>query len=71
MNTDPNFGSTENDKSAMADSNAFHVIEPRDSDLENIVEKTWKVSFLTRKICGGFSVTVCDSADFVGWAARL
>lgn len=50
VNTDPNFGMTENFKSAIAASNAAQVIDPRDPDFENSTEKMSTVACLTLKI---------------------
>jgi len=49
VKTEPNFGSTENSKSAIAASNAVQVTDPRDFDLANNVEKTSNMSGLTLK----------------------
>ncbi|KAK7432924.1 hypothetical protein QQZ08_000395 [Neonectria magnoliae] len=48
--TEPNLGITENFNSAIADSNAGQLTEPRDLDLSKSVEKTWAVDELTLNV---------------------
>lgn len=66
VNTEPDLGITENDRSDIAASKAVQLIDPLDSVLENSVLKVSNVSFLTLKIGEVFEVSDLEDSPGSG-----
>ena len=72
MYTDPRFGIMLNFKSAIAIVNATHLIDPRDSYLENSTEKTLTVSRFTLKTVVLFgTISNSEVRESLSWAGSI